>query len=452
MFYEFVIKNGEVVTDSDIRKIDVGITDGTIACLDLNLSGKREIDAGGRFVVPGAVDMHVHLEMAAGDIRSTDDFYSGSKAAALGGTTTIVDFVEPEPQQSLLDALSERRRSADKKAVIDYGLHMTIGPDQMDKLDEIPAVCKAGSSSFKHYMAYDFNLSDGQLYKAFRAVGDSRGLAIVHAENWSVIETMTEEFIASGRTSPEWHTESRPALMEGEAVGRAAALARLAGVPLHVFHISCEEGVKALSKARNMGQNITGETCPQYLLLTSDVYKREGVEGALSICSPPLREKAHQDYLWKSLSRGDLQVLSTDHCPFTREEKGRNFDRFDCIPGGVPSIEIRLSSLYSEGVKKGLLTVQQWVNLCCTAPADLLGYKNKGRIAVGADADIVIFDPDKKVTVSTESLDETADWSPYEGLEIEGWPETVLSRGEVIVYRGEFTGAAGRGRFLQRSI
>lgn len=452
MTFDLVIKNGTLVTAGGSYRADVGINGERIAAVGEQLPGRRELEAAGKLVTPGAIDVHVHLQMPIGEFVSADDFFTGTRAAALGGTTTVIDFVEAKPDESLLDALAARRAEADGRVVIDYGLHMTIGPPDIAKLAEVPAVAEAGCASFKLYMAYGLRLDDGQLLQAFEAVRDAGALPIVHAENWDVICTLIARNLAAGRTEPRWHPRSRPAPMEGEAAGRAIDLAALAGTPLYIFHVSCAPVVERIAAARRRGLPIYGETCPQYLLLTDALYDRPGVEGALPVCAPPLRTGADQAHLWQALARDSLQVVSTDHCPFTRADKASGLRDFSRIPGGVPSIEGRFSLLYACGVRAGHLSPERWVDLCCTTPARIFGLERKGVIAAGYDADLVIFDPDRAVRLSTETLHENVDWTPYDGLEVTGWPAATISRGQVIAENGAFHGQAGRGRFLKRKL
>ena len=449
MTYDLVIKNGLVVTSTSAYQADVGVRAERIVAIGENLAGKKTIDARDKYVIPGGVDIHVHMQMPLGNgVVSADDFFTGTRAAAFGGTTAIVDFVEPGEDQSLLQALALRRAEADPQVVIDYGLHMTIGPWQMARLDELPQVCDAGCGSFKLYMAYDFRLNDGQLLQALEAVRDVGGWPVIHAENWDVITTLIARNLAAGRTAPHWHPRSRPALLEGEAAGRAIDIARYAGSPLHIFHVSCAAVVARIRAARAQGLPVTGETCPQYLFLTDESYDSPGVAGALPVCAPPLRPQSDQDALWRALARGDLQLVTTDHCPFNRADKARGLTDFSQIPGGVPSIEMRLAGVY-QGVVRGHFSVNRWVELCSAAPAQRAGLRNKGDIAIGLDADLVVFDPQRRVRLSTDFLHENVDWTPYDGIELQGWPEVTISRGQVIVQNGEFLGKPGRGQFIK---
>ncbi|MDA3957874.1 dihydropyrimidinase [Oceanispirochaeta sp.] len=447
--FDLVISQGTIVTSTSVSKGDLGIKDGKIAALGQDLEGKRVIDARGKLVTPGAVDTHVHLEMPIGQYVSTDDFYTGTRAAAFGGTTSIIDFVESKSSQTFKDALEDRKALAETRSVIDFGLHMTIGPDDLGKLDQIPGIMESGCGSFKLYMAYGLRLKDDQLYKALSAVGKAGGLPVVHAENWDIISALIEENLAQGNTSPHWHPRSRPEEFEAEAAARVIQIARQAGSRVHIFHVSCPQVVEEISKARVKGVAVTAETCPQYLLLTRDLYDREGVEGALAVCSPPLRSDNSRRELWQALGSGLFDTVSTDHCPFCREEKGADLSAFNKIPGGVPSMEIRFSALYSEGVGKELISLSEWVDLCCTTPAALFGLKEKGEIAIGKDADIVVFDPDVEWTVTPGELQETAGWTPYDGMILKGRPSVTISRGNILVEEGEFKAEKGRGQFLK---
>ena len=448
MAYDLVVKGGRIVNPSGEFYGDIGIRGEKIAAIGENLSGKRILHAEGKLVTPGAVDSHVHLEMPIGKYISSDDFYHGSRAAACGGTTSFIDFVESLPGESLTKALEKRKSAARDRVVGDYAFHMTLGPEDLNKLDQIPDAVAAGCRSFKLYMAYGLRLDDGQLLRAIEAIGRAGALPVVHAENWDVITTLIEGNLKAGRLTPPWHPRCRPAELEAEAVSRVISIASYLNTRVHIFHISCPEAIRAVEEARTRGAAVTAETCPQYLFLTRDLYEQPGVKGALSVCSPPLRSRESRDSLWSFLSRGSFTTISTDHCPFLIKEKAAGLARFDTIPGGVPSIEMRFSALYSKGVKEGLLTESQWVDLCCSAPARLFGLEAKGTIEQGKDADLVIFDPEKKKVLTSESLHETAGWTPYEGMVLSGWPETVLSRGEVIVEHDSCCGEKGRGKYM----
>lgn len=454
MNLDLVVKNGTVVTAETTYQADIGIQGQQIVAIGQKLAGARQIDAAGKLVTPGAVDIHVHMQMPlGGGVVSADDFFTGTRAAAFGGTTTIVDFVESAPEESLMDALAARRAEADPRVVIDYGLHMTIAPPDLNKLAELPAVVEAGCPTFKLYMAYGFRLKDDELLRALQGVKKVGGLPVIHAENWDVICALIEQNLAAGRTTPHWHLRSRPQLLEGEAAGRAIDIAAYAGVPLHIFHVGCQEVVERIADARRRGLPITGETCPQYLLLDDSLYDRPGVEGALPVCAPPIRPKGQQELMWAALARNHLQIVTTDHCPFVKADKQRGIEAndFSQIPGGVPAIEGRFSMVYG-GARAGHFSANRWVEMCCTAPAKMVGLTRKGHIAVGYDADLVVFDPQKEVTLSTETLHENVDWTPYEGLTLQGWPVMTISRGQILVENDEFYGQAGQGRFVKRKL
>lgn len=452
MNYDLVIQNGTVVTAVSTFTADVAIQGEQIAAIGHGLQGEQTIDATGKLVIPGGIDPHVHLQYQLPLFRSADDFYSGTRAAALGGTTTIIDFVEPKPQQRMVDALADRRAEAQERVVIDYGLHMTIGPHEIAKLDQVAEAYAAGCASFKLYMAYGMRLTDDQLLLALQAVKAVNGLPVVHAENWDVICALVAQNLAAGRTEPRWHPHSRPPLLEAEAAGRLIDIATYVGTRVHIFHISCGAVVERLADARQRGLPVTGETCPQYLLLNEGVFLRPLPEAARYICSPPLRTHDDQLRLWAALGLGEISIVTTDHCPFTQAEKAQNLHDYSQIPGGVPGIEARLALLYSYGVQGGYFSLNRWVEMSSTGVAQLFGLAKKEHIAPGYDADLVIFDPQKEVILSTNTLHEQVDWTPYQNVPVTGWPQTTISRGEVIVQDGEFLGEPGRGRFIERKF
>jgi dihydropyrimidinase len=389
--------------------------------------------------------------MRLGELTTSDDFYTGTVAAACGGTTAVIDFAVARPGQPLVQALAARRAEADGMVAIDYGLHTTLSRADDHTLAEIPACIEAGSASFKLYMAYDgLRMDDGGLLHALEALRRQGGRALVHAENHHAIAYLVARALQQGRTGPENHPLTRPALMEAEAVHRLLALARITGTPVTVAHLSCAAGLDEVRAARARGQTVWVETCPQYLLLDEMEYQRAGFESAQFVMSPPLRGPAERDALWMGLAAGEVNLVATDHCPFlyaTQKVRGR--DDFSRIPGGAPGIETRLALLYSHGVRGGRLTLQQWVETCCTGPARRFGLApRKGTLQVGADADIVLFDPERRVALSHRTLHQNVDYCPYEGWEVQGYPATVLSRGAVVVRDGAFVGARGRGQFL----
>ena len=449
---DLVITGGTVVTAEASARADVGVEAGRIAALGLGLHGRQTIDARGMLVLPGAVDEHVHLQMPVGEFCSSDDFYTGTVAAAHGGTTTLVDFAEPAPGQTLLEALEARRAEADPRVVVDYGLHMTLSRAGDETLAQVPACIAAGSASFKLYMAYQgLRLDDEGLLRALAALREAGGRPLVHAENHHAIAYLTARALAAGRTGPAEHPRTRPAVMEAEAVHRLLALAHVAGAPLTLAHLSCALGLEEVRRARARGQAVWVETCPQYLLLDESEYERPGFEAAKFVMAPPPRTGADRAALWAGLASGEVDTVATDHCPFffaTQKVRGR--DDFSRIPGGAPAVETRLPLLYTHGVCRGRLSPERWVEVCCTAPARRFGLApRKGTLALGADADVVIFDPDRRVTLSAGTLHQNVDYTPYEGWQVQGYPRTVLSRGEVLVHDGQFSGPPGRGQFLK---
>jgi len=449
-----VIARGTLVTAEDRVQADLGIHKGRIAAVGQELTGRQTIDAGGMLVLPGAVDEHVHLQMPVAGTVSSDDFYSGTVAAVHGGTTTVIDFVEPGPTQPLLEALACRRAEADGKVVIDYGLHMTLARADSATLAQIPACIEAGLSSFKLYMAYaGLRLDDGQLLAVLETVHAHSGRVLVHAENHHAIAHLVERALASGQTGPENHPLTRPAILEAEAIHRLLALASVAGSPVAVAHLSCAEGLAEVGAARGRGQSVWVETCPHYLVLDETEYRRPGFEGAKFVLSPPLRTGVDRAALWAALADGEVNGVASDHCPFfyaTQKSLGR--DDFSRIPGGTAGIETRLALLYQFGVRTGRITAERWVEVCSTEPARRFGLApQKGTLAVGADADIVVWDPTRRSTLSHKTLHQNVDYTPYEGLEVLGGPAAVLARGRLVVSDGVLLAAPGQGRFLRMS-
>jgi dihydropyrimidinase len=454
-----IIRNGTLITPGGVLSADVGIVGERIVALvevGANPPGSQsavDLDATGCYVLPGGIDPHVHLQMPVGEYVSSDDFASGTVAAAWGGTTTVIDFVEPEPGEPLLEALEKRRAEADEHVAVDYGFHMTIPTwhaAHPESLDDLPAVMAAGVSSFKLYLAYEgFRLDDVQLYRVMEAIAAVGGLPIIHCENGPICEALRGQAVACGDTLPIYHALTRPPRQEAEAVSRVIDIAALVGSPVYIVHVSCEDSLWRIQAARARGEDVYGETCPQYLLLNGMALDLPG--GEHLICSPPLRAEKDNEALWGGLAFEDLDVLATDHCPFTAADKSGHAD-FTTVPGGLPSIEARLSLAYHFG-QRHWMTLERWVEVCCANPARIFGLQKKGRIAPGFDADLVIFDPDRWVTLQAgKTLHERVDWSPYEGKHIQGWPRDVLSRGRVIVRDGEFVGNDGWGRFVVRQL
>jgi len=451
MQFDLVIKNGTTITGGDSFHSDLGINGEKITALGTGLSGQHTIDASGLYVLPGGVDPHVHLQMPVGDTISSDTWYTGSLAAACGGTTTIIDFVEPAAGQTLMDALSDRRKEADGQAVIDYSLHMTLTNADPNTLQQIPGMVRAGCSTFKTYLTYaGFKLDDPSFLSVLTAVQAAGGLVMVHAENDAIIEHLKQKYLAEGKTTPRMHALSRPASSEGEAVTRALAMTEACEARLYVVHTSTEMGARAIQAARMRGVSVFGETCPQYLLLDEDALDQPHFEGAKFVCSPPLRTKLDNDALWGMLSHGVLDTIGTDHCPFNFEgQKTLGWDRFDKIPGGLPGIETRLALIHTFGVCTGRISLNRWVELCSTNPARIFNlYPQKGSLLPGSDADIVLFDPNKKVTIKRNLLHENVDYTPYEGFSLTGYPVMTIARGKTICKEGRYCGEGRQGKFL----
>ncbi len=454
-----LITGGTIVTADGSTVADVLIDGETIARIgtDLLASGAEPdetIDATGKYVIPGGIDVHTHMELPFGGTFAKDTFESGTRAAAFGGTTTIVDFAVQSRGASLRDGLDTWHAKAEGNAVTDYGFHMIMSDVNDDTLAEMDGLVAEGVPDFKLFTAYPgvFYSDDGAIFRALQQTAANGGLIMMHAENGMAIDVVAEQTVAAGTTDPIGHGLARMPVFEGEATNRVIRLAEAAGAPVYFVHLSAREALDVVRDARDRGSDVFAETCPQYLFLSLDDLGH-GFEGAKFVCSPPLRTKDHWEELWTGLVRDDLQLVATDHCPFDfHGQKDLGRDDFRKVPNGLPGVEDRLDLLHDGGVVGGRITRERWVEIIATAPAKLFGmYPKKGAIAVGSDADIVIYDPDRRHTISAATHHMAVDYSCYEGRSVQGGSDIVLSRGSVIVRDGEFTGRRGHGRFIKRS-
>jgi dihydropyrimidinase len=458
MSFDTIIKNGCVVTATDTYKADLAISNGRIAAIgsDLPLQNTTKVlDANERLVLPGGIDVHTHLDMPFGGTTSADDFETGTRAAAFGGTTTLIDFAIQYKGQQLRQAFDTWMGKASNKAVCDYAFHCIVTDVSGGQLGEMNDLVHEGVTSFKLFMAYPgvFMLDDGSIFKALQTTSKNGGLVCMHAENGSAIDVIVQQALAEGKKAPKYHALTRPTTAEAEATARAIALAEMAGAPIYIVHLSCNDALEKVREARDRGLPVYAETCPQYLYLSLENMEAPGFEGAKYVFTPPLREKWNQEKLWNGLKCDHLQVVSTDHCPFCfKEQKELGRDDFTKIPNGGPGVEHRMSLIYSGGVAGGRFSVNRFVELVSTTPAKLFGlYPRKGTIAVGSDADLVIFDPKRKHTISAKTHHMRVDYSMFEGIEVTGMPDAVLSRGKVVVEGDKFLGRAGQGEFLRRA-
>ena len=464
-----IIKNGTLVTASESFKADLLMDDGKIALIGASLpaDGAQVVDATGKYVLPGAIDVHTHLELPFGGTVSTDDFYTGHKAAAFGGTTFHIDFAIQAKGETLHQTVERWHKKSDDKAVLDFGYHMAIADLTEDVLNEIPQMGPEGIPSLKLFMAYKgiLQVDDTTLFKTLMKAAEAGMLVMVHAENGDAIDVLVKKALAEGHTAPEWHALTRPDWCEGEATGRAVALAGMAGAPLYVVHVTCAKSVDQIAYGRARGLNVMGETCVQYFHFTIDDLRKP--DGAKWVCSPPVRTKADNAYLWNAVKTNALQVVSTDHCPFLYdgtkaiEYEGKPFQiagkelgkgDFSKIPNGLPCIEDRMLILWSYGVGQGHFSMNRLVELTSTNPAKIFGlYPRKGTLAVGCDADVAIWDPNKRRTMSAANSHQRTDYNLYEGWEITGVPEKVYRRGELLVDGDKWHGKPGTGRWVPRS-
>jgi len=464
-----LIKNGMVVNATGTARADVLIDGETIAAvlapgstlLGFDVEGNVDvvIDAEGKYVIPGGIDAHTHMEMPFGGTFASDTFETGTRAAAWGGTTSIVDFVVQYTGESVLDQYHLWHKKADGQCAIDYGFHQILSDVQDSSLTAMDELVAEGVSSFKLFMAYKgvFLSDDGQIVKAMQRASTNGSMIMMHAENGSVIDLLVQQALEAGNTSPLYHGLTRPWQAEEEATHRAIMLANLTGAPLYVVHVSAKQAVEQIALARSTGQNVFGETCPQYLYLSlEDNLGAPGFEGAKWVCSTPLRSKAegHQHHMWQSLRRNDLQMVSTDHCPFCMKgQKDMGIGNFSKIPNGIGSVEHRMDLLY-QGVVDGHISLERWVEVCSTTPARMFGmYGKKGVIQPGADGDVVVYDPNGHTSIGLGKTHHmNMDYSAWEGYEIDGHVDTVLSRGKVVIDKNEYLGAKGDGKYIKRGL
>src|SRR5215472_8664137 len=458
--YDLVIRGGRIATASDTFDADVGISGETIAAIGRALpAGKREIDARGRLVLPGGVDSHCHIEqLSASGIMNADTFESATVSAAFGGTTTVISFAAQHVGMKLPRVLEEYHALARKGAVIDYAFHMIVADPTRETLEnDLPALIKQGHSSIKIFMTYDrLRVDDEPLLDILLAARQSGALLCAHAENHGIISWMVKRLLKAGYTHPKYHAVSHARISEAEAFNRLIGMAALIDQPIMIFHVSTAEGARVIREARGQGLKVFAETCPQYLFLTADDLDKPGLEGAKWMCSPPPRREADQEALWQALALGDLQTVSSDHAPYRFDDTGKlragadaNFKQ---IANGLPGLETRLPLLFDAMVSKGRLGLEKFVELTATAPAKIYNlHPRKGSIAIGADADIAIWDPDRRVTISDDLMHDRTGYTPFAGRSVRGWPVTVLSRGSIIVDAGRLSALPGSGRFLPRS-
>ncbi|MFG2115204.1 dihydropyrimidinase [Streptomyces sp. NPDC048718] len=454
-----LITGGLVVTASDEMHVDVLIDQGKVVALATpdshGWTADRVLDATGMYVIPGGVDAHTHMEMPFGGTTASDSFETGTRAAAWGGTTTIIDFAIQSRGGSLREGFDSWLHKADGQCAVDYAFHMIMSDVNESSLKEMDTLIEGGVSSFKLFTAYPgvFLSDDGQILRAMQRAADNGGLIMTHAENGLAIDVLVEQALARGERDPRYHGEVRKALLEAEATHRVIRLSQVAGAPVYVVHVSAQEAVAELARARDEGLPVFGETCPQYLFLSTDNLAEPDFEGAKYVCSTPLRPKEHQAALWRGLRTNDLQVVSTDHCPFCfKGQKDMGIGDFSRIPNGMPGVENRMDLLH-QAVVDGHVSRTRWIDIACAAPAKMFGlYPQKGTIAPGADADIVIYDPEAEQVMSAKTHHMNVDYSAYEGKPVKGRVRTVLSRGVPVIEAGRYVGHAGHGTYLPRGL
>ncbi len=451
-----LIKRGDIFTAADNYVADILVEDEKIRAIGIDLVAEADktIDAEGKYIIPGGIDPHTHLDFPFAGTVTSDDFRTGTIAAAFGGTTSIVDFAVQQRGHSLSESLEIWHKKAEGKAAIDYGFHMIVVDLPDNRLPDLDEMVREGVTSFKLFMAYPGSVmvDDETIFKTLCRAADNGALVCLHAEHGHMIDVLVKRALAEGNTAPKYHAVTRPPITEAEATHRGIRMAAVAGAPVYFVHLSCAEALQEVQESRTRQKYVYAETCPHYLTLDNSVYEQEGFEGAKYVCTPPIREKWDQDALWNGLRRNDLQVVSTDHCAFRfADQKSMGRDSFAKIPNGAPGIENRLSLLYTGGVVSGLIDMNRLVDVFSTTPAKLFQlYPRKGTIAVGGDADIVIFDPNEETTISARTHHMNVDYNMYEGMRVKGTPQVVISRGKVIIEKGHYAGTPGNGHFLKR--
>ena len=446
---DLLIKNGTIVNGSESFKADIAVENGKITQIGTDIASTdnaKVVDASGKLVLPGAIDAHTHLAMPFGGTISSDDYFAGTRAAACGGTTTVFDFVLQDFGETMVDAVKRRDAMCAPVAAVDYSYHVAVKDVSGDLLDSIEDAVKFGVPSFKVFMVYDFGVTDGVFYKVLKKAKECGALIGVHAENNEMVNTLTAQYLSEGKTSAWYHYMSRPEFVEAEADIRAIQWAKALDAPLYIVHLANKEGVKAVTQAKDEGYKIYAETCPQYLEFTCDVYKRE--DGRNFVCSPPMKGEESRQALWNAIKRGDIDTIATDHCPFQSYEKDWGKDDFTKIPNGCAGIENMYPYMLS-AANEGKITYEKAVEICSENPAKIFGCRDKGSIAIGKDADIVIYNPNTEFTITNDKMHSDCDHTIWEGVKLKGYPEQTYSRGRLVYDKGEFVGESGWGKFVK---
>lgn len=446
---DLLIKNGTIVNGSESFKADIAVENGKITQIGTDIAptdNTKVVDASGKLVLPGAIDAHTHLAMPFGGTISSDDYFAGTRAADCGGTTTVFDFVLQDFGETMVDAVKRRDAMCAPVAAVDYSYHVAVKDVSGDLLDSIEDAVKFGVPSFKVFMVYDFGVTDGVFYKVLKKAKECGALIGVHAENNEMVKTLTEQYLSEGKTGAWYHYMSRPEFVEAEADIRAIQWAKALDTPLYIVHLANKEGVKAVTQAKDEGYKIYAETCPQYLEFTCDVYKRE--DGRNFVCSPPMKGEESRQALWEAIKRGDIDTIATDHCPFQSYEKDWGKDDFTKIPNGCAGIENMYPYMLS-AANEGKITYEKAVEICSENPAEIFGCRDKGSIAIGKDADIVIYNPKTEFTITNDKMHSDCDHTIWEGVKLKGYPEQTYSRGKLVYDKGEFIGKSGWGKFVK---